>query len=150
MLPNFTKDGNLPPGIHEMSWVNLCDKFGFNLQRKVLLDGLFLVVSNLKEAGCKKLYIDGSFVTEKEFPNDIDGCWDTDNVDIGKIDPVLIDFNYKRIKQKMKYGCEFFPTSCREGGSGKTWIEFFQTNKATGTLKGIVYLNLEDFQYDKK
>ena len=41
----------------------------------MLFSGLMKALINLAEAGVKKVYIDGSFVTDKDYPKDIDGCW---------------------------------------------------------------------------
>jgi hypothetical protein len=39
------------------------------------------------------------------------------------------------------YG-ELFPAQFRAGGSGETFLEFFQTDKETGNPKGIIVLDL--------
>ena len=97
----------------------------------------------LKQAGCRRVYIDGSFVTAKPMPNDYDGCWDTDGVDPDLLDPVLLDFSAGRAAQKAAFGGELFPTSGMEAGTGKTWLEFFQVDRDTGKPKGLVLLDLE-------
>ena len=38
-------------------------------------------LTNLSSAGCRLVYLDGSFVTRKERPGDIDACWDVQYVD---------------------------------------------------------------------
>ena len=43
-------------------------------------------------AGCRRAYVDGSFVTAKEVPGDFDGCWEAEDVDPDALDPVLLDF----------------------------------------------------------
>ena len=43
---------------------------------------------DLRAAGCKRAYIDGSFITTKEHPGDFDACWDLDGVDFDVIDEV--------------------------------------------------------------
>ena len=48
------------------------------------------------------MYLDGSFVTAKEFPSDFDGCWDPDGVDGAKLDPVLLVYDNLRAAQKAK------------------------------------------------
>ncbi|HEV3079165.1 MAG TPA: hypothetical protein VGY66_05275 [Gemmataceae bacterium] len=95
-------------------------------------------------AGCRRAYIDGSFVTRKQRPGDYDGCWETTGVDLRKLDPVLLTFDQGRAAQKAKYGGEFFPARFTEGGSGTTFLEFFQTDKETGAPKGIVILQLRE------
>ena len=54
--------------------------------------GLRAALIDLRNAGCRIAYIDGSFVTDKEFPGDYDGCWDMTGVDLEAIDPVLYEF----------------------------------------------------------
>lgn len=89
------------------------------------------------------VYIDGSFVTTKEIPADFDGCWDLEGVDISLLDPVLLDFDSGRLTQKAKYGGELFPAQFTENGAGKTFLEFFKSDKETGDAKGIVAFNLQ-------
>jgi len=100
-------------------------------------------MDSLRLAGCKSVYVDGSFVTTKEIPADFDGCWDLDGVDISLLHPVLLDFNSGRLAQKAKYGGELFPAQFTENGSGKTFLEFFTNDKETGETKGIVAFNLQ-------
>ena len=38
--------------------------------------GIRSAIDNLKEAGCLTVYINGSFVTAKQVPNDFDACWE--------------------------------------------------------------------------
>jgi len=96
----------------------------------------------IAEDGCRTVYIDGSFVTAKPHPDDFDGCWDIDGVDPERLDPVLLTFNSGRAAQKAKYLGELFPARMGEGGSGLTFLEFFQVDKETGNQKGIVSLEL--------
>ena len=68
-------------------------------------------LENLKSAGCRTVYLDGSFVTIKVIPNDYDACWDEDGVDPVLLDPVLLIFDAGRVAQKAKYMGELFPAS---------------------------------------
>jgi hypothetical protein len=87
-------------------------------------------------------YIDGSFVTAKEFPADFDGCWDLAGVDASKLDPVLLDFDNGRAAQKARYMGELFPAQLPNGISGRTFLEFFQIDKQSGSPKGIIVIDL--------
>jgi hypothetical protein len=88
------------------------------------------------------VYIDGSFVTSKDFPGDFDGCWDVTAVDVAKLDPVLLDFNNGRAAQKARFLGELFPAQLPAGLGGRTFLEFFQVDKSTGMEKGIVVIDL--------
>lgn len=95
----------------------------------------------LKAAGCRTAYIDGSFVTDKAEPSDYDGCWDDTNVDVSLLDPVLKDFSNKRAAQKTKYLGEFFPANAPADAIGRTFFEFFQTDR-DGNRKGLIRLDI--------
>ena len=124
-------------------WEELFQRFGHNPWRLRLLLGLRAALENLKNAGCRTAYIDGSFVTDKEFPNDYDVCWEEDGVDPLKLDPVLLTFDPGRITQKDKYLGELFPASVVADADGLSFLEFFQIDRDTGERKGIVAMDLE-------
>lgn len=66
---------------------------GFSDRRLWLIGNLERVERNLKNAGVRDLRIDGSFVTAKQDPGDIDGLWVWEpQVDLGAVPPLLLDF----------------------------------------------------------
>lgn len=142
MIPDFEIDGLLPPGVHSATWQEFSDRFGTNGHRKNLLSGLKEALISLKAAGCRTVYIDGSFVTSKETPGDFDGCWDPTNVDPYRIDPVLLKFDRGRATQKAKYGGELFISTMQNGNPGPLMLDFFQGDKNSGKQKGIVAIDL--------
>ena len=75
MIPGFDSSGKLPPGIHAASWEQIVARLGFSARRKQLLQGLREALRLLKAAGCRLVYLDGSFVTGKPEPGDYDACW---------------------------------------------------------------------------
>ena len=146
MIPDLAADGNLPPGIHPVTWGELVGRCGFNPHRTFLLSGLKRAAEVLKLSGCKTLYINGSFVTAKEVPSDFDGCWERTGMNLMLLfaaDPVLLTFANRRAAQKAKYFGELFPANQVEGGTGLTFLNFFQKDKDTGNPKGILALDLE-------
>ena len=143
MIPSLDPiTGNLPAGIHHATWQELIRAFGGTAHRRRLLGGLRQAARSLRSAGCQTLYLDGSFVASKEVPSDYDGCWDAVGVNVTLLDGVLLDFTNGRLRQKAKYGGELFVAGWIESGSGRTFLEFFQTDKSTGAPKGIVALDL--------
>ncbi len=106
--------------------------------------GLKAALENLKDAGCRTAYIDGSFVTRKAIPNDYDACWEEVGVDPVILDPVLLTFDPGRVTQKAKYLGELFPASVTADADGLSFLEFFQTDSETGKAKGIVAMDLGD------
>ena len=143
MIPEFTASGLLPAGIHSATLEEVRERFGGNERREQLLTGLVEALRLLRAAGCRHVYMDGSFVTSKERPNDIDVCWDIEGVDVDMLDDVFFDFANGRAAQKRRFGAEFLPAQTREGITGKTFLEFFQLDEETGNPKGIIELRLD-------
>lgn len=144
MIPEFTADGLLPQGVHPATLGEVLERFGGNERRERLLMGLVEALRLLRAAGCRRVYINGSFVTSKELPNDIDVCWDIEGVDADALDPVFFDFDDGRAAQKARFGSEFFPAQVPEGVTGRAFLDFFQADKQTGEPKGIIKLELDD------
>jgi hypothetical protein len=142
VIPGFDSRGNLPPGIHSAAWNQIVTRLGFTARRKMLLIGLREALARLKAAGCRLVYLDGSFVTSKPQPEDFDACWGVTGVDVENLDPVFLDFSDSRARQKQRFFGEFFPAELPEGATGKTFVEFFQTDKETGNAKGILAIDL--------
>ena len=142
MIPRFESSGELPPGIHLATWQEVTARFGWNEHRRRLLDGLRRGIDALRLAGCATVYIDGSFVTAREMPNDFDACWDIQGVSVALLDPILLIFENERAAQKMKYLGEFFPAQAAVDSSGTVFLEYFQFNTRTGRRKGVVAVDL--------
>jgi hypothetical protein len=133
-MPPFTENGYLPPGIWAMSWADFWERYGYNSRRANLLSGLMFAIKLLIRSGCQTIYIGGSFVTNKERPNDIDGCFDGMGIDIGMLDPVFQDID----EQQARFGCELRMDfmSAFQG--------FLQKNR-DGEAIGIVEIDLSSF-----
>jgi hypothetical protein len=73
MLPAFDEHGNLPSGIHICTMPELEARFGTGSpERQVETTELRVFVTWAKAAGVARLIVDGSYVTSKESPNDVD------------------------------------------------------------------------------
>jgi hypothetical protein len=73
MLPPFDESGNLPRGIHRASIEEVVDRFGHGSpEREVEACELFQFVEWARRHGVRRLIINGSFVTDKPDPNDVD------------------------------------------------------------------------------
>jgi hypothetical protein len=142
-IPDFDAEtGNLPSGIHETTWDEIVAALATNPRRVDLADGLRRALDALRAAGCKRVFVDGSFVTAKEHPGDFDACWDARGVDPRALDPVLLDFTQQRAAQKAKFGGELFIANTAATPAGTVFLDFFQIDKATGDSKGIIAINL--------
>jgi hypothetical protein len=142
MIPAWLANGDLPPGVHFSGWREIETRLAFNSRRQRLMAGFRAACEELQAAGCRLVYLDGSFVTRKAHPGDFDACWDIRYVDDRKLDPVFLDFSDGRAAQKRRYLGEFFPAQLPEGATGRAFVEFFQVNKTTGKQKGILAIRL--------
>src|SRR5271157_2144049 len=86
LLPEFTEDGLLPPGDYLLTLEELAKSLLVDgpknrgrypnwdaTWRGSLVANLGLLVRQLWQVGITEIFVDGSFVEEKEYPNDIDG-----------------------------------------------------------------------------
>jgi hypothetical protein len=73
MLPPLDDFGNLPPGIHACSVAELVARFGSGSdERKAQMSELLHFIEAAKRTGVRRLMVNGSFVTAKLSPNDVD------------------------------------------------------------------------------
>ena len=142
-IPELNRHGELVSGEHKATLDQIEAIFGHSSdRRKRLMQGLRNAVDNLQYAGGKKIWVEGSFVTDKKEPGDIDGGWEYSGlVDTDKLDPVFL--SRTRADAKKKYGLDFFVSQIIEVGSGLPFPKFFQKNR-DGGAKGIIVVRLGD------
>lgn len=83
----------------------------------------------LAQANCQRVYLGGSFVSNKEYPNDFDGCYDDMNIDYDLLDPI---FDEELTAQQDRFGGELFGDPVFQG--------FLQTDQ-DGVSRGIIALD---------
>lgn len=140
-IPALKRNGELPSGEHSATLDQIESAFGLgSARRKKLMKGLRAAVQNFEQAGVRKIWVNGSFVTAKTQPNDIDGCWEWNQaVQTSLLDPVFL--SNSRAEAKLKYGLDFFISAITEAGSGLPFPHFFQVNR-DGDAKGIIVMRL--------
>ena len=151
MIPDFDENGNLPPGVHFCEWEEFKDRFGIGVTRRRMIDGLELAMVQLKAAGCRIIYIDGSFVTSKAQPGDFDACWEDNGVDLEylkSVAPTLFDFAGRHAEQKRTYRGEFYPAYYPANEESTAYLDFFQFDTRNNTRKGIIALDLQGWDYE--
>jgi hypothetical protein len=73
MIPEFNDDGYLPPGIYSASLEEVVARFGLESElRRNQMESLRWLVDLARRAGVQRLVVNGSFVTDKFEPNDVD------------------------------------------------------------------------------
>jgi hypothetical protein len=139
MLPAFTKDGFLPPGIHKATWQEFATTYGTTPRRQDLLANMEFLLREAKSVGGEKVYVGGSFVTTKANPKDFDMTWKIDGQRIGEIrqtNPIVVD----RTMQSEKLGGELMVTYPGPGDGGV--LAFLMKNNRYRTQVGVVELDL--------
>lgn len=145
MIPDFDDNGNLPPGVHYCYWHEFKERFGYTRDRRRMIEGMEEIMRELKTAGCRTFYLNGSFVTSNPFPNDFDCCWDKDYVNINYLRvnaPLILKF-YDSTAQKAKYGGEIYQSDQPVDESTNS-IEFFQRDRELNK-KGIIAIDLGEW-----
>jgi len=73
MIPPCNDDGYLPPGIHPATLEEIAARFGQESDlRQVQMQSLRWLVDLARRAGVQRIVVNGSFVTDKLEPNDVD------------------------------------------------------------------------------
>ena len=146
-IPDFDENGNLPPGVYHVSLAEIERRFAWNDARRALFNGLRRALANLARAGIRRVWIDGSFVTAREEPGDVDGCWEyAPELDFEALDPVLYDLTPPRRPMKRKYGVDFLIAGMPVIAMGPEDVliqEFFQFDRRHRP-KGILVVDLGD------
>lgn len=86
MLPTFNQEGLLPPGDYELTLDELRDSMLVRCPadrvpavtwdadwRLKLVENLAVMCGQLWQVGIREIFVNGSFVEDKDHPNDIDG-----------------------------------------------------------------------------
>ena len=93
----------LPPGFHQATLMEVEQTFTYNPHRRELFTGLLSAAAHLYSVGCRRVLLDGSYVSGKPVPADYDACWDPSGVDFAKLDPVFDDFDDGRVSAKADF-----------------------------------------------
>ena len=73
MIPAFDGEGYLPPGIHMATVQEIDARFGRESElRRVQMESLVWLIGLARRAGARRIVVNGSFVTDKLEPNDVD------------------------------------------------------------------------------
>ncbi len=141
--PQFNEFGLLLPGVHELDEQVLTELLGFTSSRKELIEkGLKPFLRELSPFKPKCIYIDGSFVTGKPIPGDIDGF-----IPASFGDPLHMFLTNEWKRLKAAYRIDFYPalTDWVGMGSMSYWMDFFgATRDDPPQAKGIISLGLTE------
>jgi hypothetical protein len=140
-IPEFDALGYLPAGEHVATWPELEASFGTSIKRKYLLRGLGSVVQGLRLRGVVTIWVDGSFVTSKVRPSDVDVIYvpppGTDH--LGAWGPLSFA-NHEQLKEAFAVDLWPYPAPQSDGAGGEITILEFFTKDRDDRPKGYVRL----------
>lgn len=143
-IPQFDDNGNLPVGEHAATWIEFKDRYGTNRGRRAILAKIESWLLHMRDANCRTVFVDGSFICAKKVPGDYDACFDATGVNLNILDPCLLDQSPEGRKAiKERFGGDIRPDMVAIAGSILTYLRFFQRDR-DGNPKGIVRFNLKE------
>ena len=140
MIPQFDRQGFLPQGLHDTSIREIRSVLGFTPQRDRLIDGLDRFVHIWNESGfVDYAVIDGSFVTSKPEPGDIDMLLiPTDMAfESDSFGDLLLYYSYDEAFTKNEFGCHAFVVFGKE--EIEDGLGFFSRDRQ-GNVRGLLRL----------
>ncbi|MDV6032437.1 MAG: hypothetical protein F9B45_20595 [Phycisphaera sp. RhM] len=142
MIPDFRDDGYLPEGLHVASEADVTFRFGTaTRQRQRLAVRLRRWLELARVLNAKRFFVDGSFVTSKPDPDDVDAVvWlpddFTERLQRGDLEAVELDSMLVTRRPEELFAAE-------DRRDWDDWVEFFgRTREADDRRKGLVEVEL--------
>ena len=142
MIPAFRSDGYLPDGVHLASEAEITFRFGSaGARRRRLILRVRRWIQLARSVKARRILIDGSFVTAKLNPNDVDAVILLP-ADFGhQVDEgieVALELDGMILTRRPE---EIF--AAEDNGDWDDWVEFFgRTREADGRRKGLVEIEV--------
>jgi hypothetical protein len=141
-IPAFRADGYLPEGLYLASEAEVLFRFGTSTRRRRRLAlRVRRWIELARDVGGQRLLIDGSFITAKGEPNDIDAVLliptnFQEQIDQGNLAAVELEGMLLTRRPEELFAAE-------DGQDWDDWVEFFgRTREADGRRKGLVEIEL--------
>ncbi|RJP21980.1 MAG: hypothetical protein C4527_22690 [Candidatus Omnitrophota bacterium] len=142
MIPQFREDGYLPEGLYCVTEAQITFRFGtLNRRRRRLILRVRHRIALARQIGARRLLINGSFITAKDEPNDIDAV-------------ILLPSNFEhQIAEGVAAAMELVESlstrrpeeifAAEDENDWEDWVEFFsRTREFDGRRKGLVEVEL--------
>ena len=144
MIPPFDNRGMLPIGLHDTSVKEIREALGFSRRRETLIDGLERYLREWdRHHLLESVIIDGSFVTYKAEPGDIDILLvpTTEALSSMTLAKLIPQMCYDEDGIREEFGCHAFPVLGSDSENYREWYEFFSMDRH-GNIRGLVRVNL--------
>jgi hypothetical protein len=148
MALDFNWEGYLHHNV-DLTFQEFVHHFGTNSTRMLQIENSIQFFRIFRGCGCKIVYVDGSFVSKKKIPEDIDLCFDLSDVDPNELTkgfPEFFDINAIGTTHRDLH-CHILHFD-KEDKSLFTMLQYDRQ----GNPKGLVKLNILEIltSYDKK
>ena len=140
MIPRFNDEGDLPPGVHQATLEEVLARFGCaSLGRRVVGSRLQKIHHLASETGhLARCVVFGSFVTDKNEPNDVDLILVMDDsFDVGFVTGEAALLFDHQVADSHFGASVFWVRRLAAFGGEQAMIEFWQRRR-DGRLRGIV------------
>jgi hypothetical protein len=141
---SFNSTGHLHKTV-ELTVEEFEQHFGTNEWRKQRIKNALIFFELFSDCGCNTVYIGGSFISTKVHPDDIDLCFDLQDVDYDKVGEVFPDFfdhnKIGEIHRDLKCHILYFDKNNLQ------YLHMLEKDK-NDYPKGLVKINLKDIYYD--
>ena len=134
----------LPEGLYDATLPEIRRTMGFSVRRITLIDGLERFLDYLgKLQLAESVVIDGSFVTSKNEPGDIDLLVVplSDRVSGSSFTQLAIEFDYSREEFKEEFLCDPYLVDGSDTEIYRQRLSFFSTDRA-GNVRGLLRLGM--------
>ncbi|MCP3959838.1 MAG: hypothetical protein GY719_18475 [bacterium] len=142
MIPDFRDDGCLPKGVHMATEAEVTFRFGASTPRRrrlVLRLRRWLELSRLTNS--RRFLVDGSFVTAKNEPNDIDAVVllaEDFEQQVARESDAALELEEMLLTRRPE---EIF--AAEDARDWTEWVSFFcRTRERDGRRKGVVEIEL--------
>jgi Family of unknown function (DUF6932) len=137
-IPDFRDDGYLPVGVHRATEDEVRKRFGISTPRRIYLMGrVSRWLTLARVVGAERFLVDGSFITAKPEPNDVDCvCWLPTSFEQqyqdGRHEALELQETIYRREPKEIFDCESL-------SQWNEWVTFFsRTREDDDRQKGII------------
>jgi hypothetical protein len=128
-VPPLMTHGLMPVGVYTCTLEEAGTEFCWNERRREIWDGLTRFLGWLSELGLVlPIYLDGSFVTDKPLPGDVDLVLDLTSATAAQQKEALFLFYRQRAAIKTEYDVDFCPNL--PGAGANDFGAFFQYVRA--------------------
>ena len=144
-IPDWNQYGILPEGIHNADFDQIRDRLGFNAHRGELISGLERTIEWVRAASpIEGLIVDGSFVTDKAYPGDIDAVAMIGNLTERNQREWVRRWQPEHQRLKAENRVDLYPTVVGIGNDFSAYFQYMRPEEALdrgaplGVRKGLV------------